>query len=141
MEKIKIRNGDVSKYLFEMDEKKEKAIPKTFNILDMKDEDLGDFLGEDERKALKVAREQRELTKGRDLCKEIREKEEQEKKLIIEEANTVKIRSQILEEQARKQEKDFYEYKQQTELALLRSNEKIEKLAYILSQLLPSNKK
>lgn len=55
---------------------------KSYNVCDMKDEELDDFLGEEEKKSLKEARRQLKESKGRDMCKEYHEKkkkDEQEK--------------------------------------------------------------
>ena len=106
--------------------KQRRPVSKAYNICDMKDEDLDDFLGEDEKKALKEARRQRKESQGRDICKEYHEKkkkDDQKRVDILEERN------KILEENAIQIEDKFTTYKSQTDA-------KIEKLASLLQQLL-----
>ena len=74
---------------------KKKPISKSYNVYDMKEEDLNDFLGEDEKKAFKEARKQRKEIGNRDICKEYHEKKKKneddkikEKDNIIEAQNT-----------------------------------------------------
>lgn len=112
-------------YLFEMDEKKEKAVPRQYNILDMTDEELGDFLGEEERKALKVARQQRKETAGRDICKEMCKAKEQE-------TQTLKERNNVLEAWAREQEAKVKEQEER----LKKAEANLEKVASLLSQMM-----
>lgn len=96
-----------------------KPTGKAYSVLDMTDEELGDFLGEEERKALKVARQQRKEFAGRDMCKEAQEAKERE-------TETLKERNRVLEQWAREQE------------AKQKKMEKdMEKMANLLAQLLP----
>ena len=76
-------------------------IGRAINVCDMADEDLADFLGEEERKALVIARQQQKESKGRDMCKEYHEKKEKEKQ---EEINVLQERNKVLETWARDQE-------------------------------------
>lgn len=92
---------------------------RVYSVLDMTDEELGDFLGEEERKALQVARQQRKEFARRDVCKEMCEAKERE-------AETLKERNKVLEQWAREQEA-----KQK------KMEERMEKMASLLSQLLP----
>ena len=121
---VRIRQGK-GPYPFEMDEKKEKAIPRQYNILDMCDEELGDFLNEEVRKALKVARQQRKVTAGRDLCKEMCEAKERE-------SETLKQRNNVLEAWARQQEEKVKEQ----EVKQRKLEKDIQKMASLISQLM-----
>lgn len=96
---------------------------KDCHTCDMKDEDIDDdFLGEEERKALKMARKQRKENKDRDLCKEAKDKEESEKQ---QKMDTLAQRNQLLEAWARDQEA-----KQK------KMDERMEKMAGLLQQLI-----
>lgn len=104
---------------------KKKPVSKAYNVLDMTDDELGDFLGEEERKALKLARQQRKDTAGRDLCKEAQEKKEKD-------ADTLQQRNQVLESWARQQEAKVKD--QEDKIKKLEAN--LEKVAGLLSQLI-----
>jgi DNA anti-recombination protein RmuC len=108
---------------------RKKPEAKSFNVCDMEDDELGDFLGEEERQALAVARKQQKETKGRDICREVQEAKEREEKEAKERLEALTQRNQILEEHARQQEKALNDYKAQTE-------KKIDKLASLIAQLL-----
>lgn len=94
-------------------------VPKSrvYNILDMKDDELGDFLGEDEMKALQVARQQRKESQGRDLCKEMAEKKQKE-------VETLQQLNQILELKVKDQEDKIN-----------RLEKNLEKVASLIAQL------
>lgn len=102
---------------------------KVYNVCDMDDDELDDFLGEEEKKALVVARQQQKESKGRDICKEIQEKKEKEEQDRIEKLKILEEREKIWVEYSKQQEKEFADYKQETD-------KKIEKLANLISQLL-----
>jgi hypothetical protein len=106
-----------------------RPVSKSYNVRDMKDEELGDFLGEDEKKALKEARRQWKESKGRDLCKEYHEKRKKDE----QEKETLQERNQLLEAHARQLEQDFNDYKVTTEA-------RFDKLATMLQSLLPKQK-
>ena len=92
---------------------------KSYNVCDMKDEELDDFLGEEEKKSLKEARRQLKESKGRDLCKEYHEKkkkDEQENMNILEKRNQIlEDHARQLEEEIRLNKKDFADYKKLSE--------------------------
>ena len=81
-----------------------KPTSHTFSICEMADEELGDFLNEDEMKALRVARKQRKESEGRDICEEMRCCKEKEEKEAKERVETLTQRNKLLEEHARQQE-------------------------------------
>jgi len=97
-EKMRVRQGKDKKRRFKED----------VYLLDKTDEELGDFIGDEERKGLEYARKHREETKGRDMCKEHRERKEKE-------AETLTKRNEVLEDHARDLEKQFNDYKATTE--------------------------
>ena len=101
-------------------------VSKSYNVCDMTDEELGDFLGEEEKKALAIARKQRKESEGRDLCKEYHEKKKKDEQ---ENIDILTERNQVLEAHARQQEKAFTDYKKDTD-------KKIEKLASLIGQLM-----
>ena len=103
-----------------------RPVGKSYNVCEMRDEELGDFLGEDEKKALKEARKQRKETAGRDICKEYHDKKKKDDQVSVD---TLTERNQVLEAHARQQEKAFTDYKKDTD-------KKIEKLASLIGQLM-----
>ena len=115
---------DPLKPLIEVTQKR--PVGKSYNVCEMRDEELGDFLGEDEKKALKEARKQRKETAGRDICKEYHDKKKKDDQVSVD---TLTERNQVLEAHARQQEKAFTDYKKDTD-------KKIEKLASLLSQMM-----
>ena len=116
---VKDENGNIQR---------KKPEGKAYNVCDMDDDELGDFLGEEEKKALAIARQQQKESKGRDICKEMQDKKDKEEKDRVEKLSVLSLRNQILEDHARQKEKEFADYKQETDT-------KIEKLASLLQQL------
>lgn len=119
-----------SQPIIEVEEKdgtitRKKPTGRVYNVCDMKDEELGDFLGEDERRALEIGRKQRAESTGRDLCKEFHDKkgaEETEKQKRVE----------VLEQR----EKVWVEYSRQQEEEMRKMKKDMEKMAGLLSQLI-----
>ena len=105
-------------------------VSKSYNVCDMTDEELGDFLGEEEKKALAIARKQRKESDGRDLCKEYHEKKKKDEQ---DNMDTLQERNKVLEAHARQLEQDFADYKITTE-------ERFNKLATMIQSLLPKQK-
>lgn len=92
--------------------KQKRPISKSYNVCDMKDEELDDFLGEEEKKSLKEARRQLNESKGRDMCKEYHDKKKKDEQ---ENMDILKERNEVLESHSRQLEKAFTDYKKLSE--------------------------
>jgi len=108
-EKMRVRQGKDKKRRFKED----------VYLLDKTDEELGDFIGDEERKGLEYARKHREETKGRDMCKEHRERKEKEAETLTKRNEVLEAWARDVEAKQKKMEKDM------------------EKMANLLAQLLP----
>jgi len=108
-EKMRVRQGKDKKRRFKED----------VYLLDKTDEELGDFIGDEERKGLEYARKHREQAKGRDMCKEHRERKEKEAETLTKRNEVLEAWARDVEAKQKKMEKDM------------------EKMANLLAQLLP----
>lgn len=75
-------------YIEKEDDKGEKIkikpCSKLYDLVEMKDDEIGDFLNEEEKKYIKMLRKQRKEIGNRDLCKEKQEEKEKELQRISE---------------------------------------------------------
>lgn len=135
------KNHDPLKpYIEEKDEEgkivKRNPTSKSYNIYEMKYEDLDDFLGEEEKAAMKAALKHKREYGNRDVCKEKREELERLERERTERISILEQREAIWLEDAKNKEKEFAQYKSDTDAMLADQGRKIEKLASLVAQLL-----
>ena len=76
-----------------------KPCSKLYDLVEMKDDEIGDFLNEEEKKYIKILRKQRKEIGNRDLCKEKQEEKDREV-MKIKELMTQK--DEIIDQQNKK---------------------------------------
>ena len=96
-EKMRVRQG----------KDKERRFKEDVYLLDKTDEELGDFIGDEERKGLEYARKHREQAKGRDMCKEHRERKEKEAETLTKRNEVLEAWARDVEAKQKKMEKDM----------------------------------
>lgn len=115
---------------------KRNPVSKTYNIYEMKYEDLDDFLGDDEKAAMESALKHKRECGHKDICREKREELENIEKERIKRISILEEREKIWLQDAKNKEKEFAQYKSDTDAMLADQSRKIEKLATLVAQLL-----